>query len=483
MKWPVAMVYRPDNSAGDAFAQALGRHQTVVQHMRALPHGAVADALATVRAFQASVTTKRGFEFLVLTAARSGEVRFATWEEIDTAGRVWTLSAARMHGDAGSWVFTTRGGMPPDAKQFRRLLERCGIASREKRERRRARQVEPRAMKPLQRYPANAEYLRPAEAVTPSEGYLRELCDRTFLSLWSYPNPFRDQAGSDQDGKELCDLLVVFDNNIIFFSDKHCDFPDSANLDLDWARWYRRAIVKSARQLWGAERWIREHPDRVFLDSKCTKKFPLSLVPTPTTALHRVVIAHGAAARCIRELGGSGSLMLNSAIVGNDHELPREKGGVPFMVGHVDPARGYVHVLDDTTLEVLLKTLDTAADLSAYLTKKATFIDSGVALFAAGEEELLAHYLTHLNANKEYDFVFEDGVNAVTLTEGFWQDFVSSPERTSQLDANRVSYVWDGIIERFTHHFLQGTSQFLSDTTLSSHEQILRFFAREPRLR
>ena len=338
-------------------------------------------------------------------------------------------------------------------------------------------------MKPVQRYPANAEYLRPAEAVTPSEGYLRELCDRTFLSLWSYPNPFRDQAGSDQDGKELCDLLVVFDNNIIFFSDKHCDFPDSANLDLDWTRWYRRAIVKSARQLWGAERWIREHPDRVFLDSKCTKKFPLSLVPTPTTALHRVVIAHGAAARCIRELGGSGSLMLNSAIVGNDHELPREKGGVPFMVGHVDPARGYVHVLDDTTLEVLLKTLDTVADLSAYLTKKETFIDSGVALFAAGEEELLAHYLTHLNANKEYDFVFEDGLNAVTLTEGFWQDFVSSPERTSQLDANRVSYVWDGIIERFTHHFLQGTSQFLSDTTLPSHEQILRFFAREPRLR
>ena len=38
------------------------------------------------------------------------------------------LDAARMLGDAGSWVFNTRGDMPPDAKQFRRLLERCGIA-------------------------------------------------------------------------------------------------------------------------------------------------------------------------------------------------------------------------------------------------------------------------------------------------------------------------------------------------------------------
>ena len=36
-----------------------GGSRTVVQHMRALPHGAVADALATVRASQASVTTKR----------------------------------------------------------------------------------------------------------------------------------------------------------------------------------------------------------------------------------------------------------------------------------------------------------------------------------------------------------------------------------------------------------------------------------------
>ena len=32
----------------------------------------------------------------MLTAARSGEVRLATWDEIDTAGAVWTVPAARM---------------------------------------------------------------------------------------------------------------------------------------------------------------------------------------------------------------------------------------------------------------------------------------------------------------------------------------------------------------------------------------------------
>ena len=38
----------------------------------------------------------RALEFLILTAARSGEVRGAKWGEIDMAGRVWTIPAARM---------------------------------------------------------------------------------------------------------------------------------------------------------------------------------------------------------------------------------------------------------------------------------------------------------------------------------------------------------------------------------------------------
>ena len=42
------------------------------------------------------VTTKRAFECLVLTAARSGEVRLATWDEMDLDAGVWTIPAARM---------------------------------------------------------------------------------------------------------------------------------------------------------------------------------------------------------------------------------------------------------------------------------------------------------------------------------------------------------------------------------------------------
>ena len=96
MKWAVAMGYRSDDPAGDVLGQALGRQQDVVQHMRALPHGEVADAITTVWNSKASIITKLAFEFLVLTAARSGEVRLATWNEIDLDAGVWTIPAARM---------------------------------------------------------------------------------------------------------------------------------------------------------------------------------------------------------------------------------------------------------------------------------------------------------------------------------------------------------------------------------------------------
>jgi hypothetical protein len=81
---------------------------------------------------------------------------------------------------------------------------------------------------------------------------------------------FRDQGRSNGkgDGKEVCDLLVVFENHVIIFSDKQCSFFDSGDLQVEWRRWYKRAILKSAQQVWGAERWIREFPSRLFLDKK-----------------------------------------------------------------------------------------------------------------------------------------------------------------------------------------------------------------------
>ena len=65
------------------------------QHQRALPHREVAAALETARRSNAQMSTKLAFEFLVLTAARSGEIRLMTWEEVDTEDRLWTVPGSR----------------------------------------------------------------------------------------------------------------------------------------------------------------------------------------------------------------------------------------------------------------------------------------------------------------------------------------------------------------------------------------------------
>ena len=94
MEWAVAMELRIDNPC-DRIGSVLGLQQALVQHMRALPHRDVASAIATVRASNARPIVKLAFEFLVLTATRSGEVRGAVWTEIDRDDSVWTIPATR----------------------------------------------------------------------------------------------------------------------------------------------------------------------------------------------------------------------------------------------------------------------------------------------------------------------------------------------------------------------------------------------------
>ena len=53
-------------------------------------------ALAKVRESDAGPTTKLAVAFLTLTAARSGEIRAATWAEIDQDSATWTIPAPRM---------------------------------------------------------------------------------------------------------------------------------------------------------------------------------------------------------------------------------------------------------------------------------------------------------------------------------------------------------------------------------------------------
>ena len=96
MKWAVAKGYREDNPAGDAIAAALPRIGGRRNHFRALPHAEVAGAIEKVRDADGWLAKRLCLEFIVLTAARSGEVRGARWDEIDFENAMWIVPEERM---------------------------------------------------------------------------------------------------------------------------------------------------------------------------------------------------------------------------------------------------------------------------------------------------------------------------------------------------------------------------------------------------
>jgi integrase len=64
------------------------------EHHAAMPYAEIGGFLAKLR--QQNGIAAAALEFAILTAARTGEVIAARWEEIDPAERMWTVPAARM---------------------------------------------------------------------------------------------------------------------------------------------------------------------------------------------------------------------------------------------------------------------------------------------------------------------------------------------------------------------------------------------------
>jgi hypothetical protein len=215
--------------------------------------------------------------------------------------------------------------------------------------------------------------------VTPTERLLADLCERTFLTLWSYPGPFKD------DGKELCDLLVVFGKHIFIFFDRESRKFDNAGRDVlqSWTRWKKEAIDKQIATAHGAARYLRSGRG-VFLDAKHSIPFPLPIIQG--ASIHKIIVAHGAREACsaFSDANVSGSLAISYG-----HNFAASN--FPFAVGL--NKTDIVHVLDSENLEILFRTLDTMFDFSAYIEEKERAVGRYESLIYCGEEDLLAHYL------------------------------------------------------------------------------------------
>ena len=152
MAWSIAQGHRADDPV-QAARTALPKRARKVAHHRTVGYAELAAALATIRAQDAWPCQKLAIEFCALSACRSGEVRGATWGEIDMDGATWTVAAERMkmsrahrvplsdraldvlrqarqYGDGEGLIFpSSRGGLMA-ANALTRVLDRAGLTDK-----------------------------------------------------------------------------------------------------------------------------------------------------------------------------------------------------------------------------------------------------------------------------------------------------------------------------------------------------------------
>jgi len=94
LDWAYGKGWRDAEAPMRALAKALPKNDAGAGHFEALPY-------ASMPGFMADLRKREGMgalalEALILTAARSGEIRLATWDEVDLEKGLWSIPAARM---------------------------------------------------------------------------------------------------------------------------------------------------------------------------------------------------------------------------------------------------------------------------------------------------------------------------------------------------------------------------------------------------
>ncbi len=244
-------------------------------------------------------------------------------------------------------------------------------------------------MKPSKnRIPPKGEY---------AEQAVQTLAFSTFLTDWCYTNP------KTLDGKEICDLLVLFDDICIIWQIKDVRLNESEEFK-------NSDYEKNLRQLLGARRRLFHQgtPVELFNPRRGIEYFDSS----------RYKFVH-----------------LISAFY---CETPCIANFAEIYDGQV------VHNFTKEFTDIVLNELDTIKDFLQYLIKKEELVNSDKHfLLLGGEKDLLAYYL--LNNRTFANF---NEATSIVLDEGSWEHAINEPRFKAKKEEDKISYYWDSIIER-----------------------------------
>ena len=96
LDWAKVAGHRSGDNPVEGVERGLPKQTERDEHHAALPYSEVPAFVARLRSFGQGEMARLAFEFLILTAARTGEVLGAEWREINEGEALWTVPAARM---------------------------------------------------------------------------------------------------------------------------------------------------------------------------------------------------------------------------------------------------------------------------------------------------------------------------------------------------------------------------------------------------
>lgn len=94
--WAKAHGHRSGDNPISGIEFGLPAQNDKVEHHKALGIDALPGFIVSLHSHDADAITKLSLEWLILSATRANETRFAAWSEIDHKGRTWTIPADRM---------------------------------------------------------------------------------------------------------------------------------------------------------------------------------------------------------------------------------------------------------------------------------------------------------------------------------------------------------------------------------------------------
>jgi len=230
-----------------------------------------------------------------------------------------------------------------------------------------------------------------------AEDFVYELSQKSFITDWCYKSPKLPNS------KEICDLLIVYDNIAIIWQIK--------DLKLDRNNKYKKSEVqKNLHQLSTARHRLFDKKLEIELENPRRGKEKFS--PNMITEIYQI-----------------------SALLGKGEDY---FSGIEIIDGK------FTHTFTRGFTEIVLSELDTIGDFIKYLREKEKLFSKNVRIIIMGdEEELLAYYLMN---QRTFEKTWE--ANEVIFQDGIWDDLQKRPEYLTKKKEDKISYVWDDIINR-----------------------------------